>query len=59
MENERGDLAFSILNLAYAQNKKERAQRSLLEYGKGISPPFTFCVDISLSANASVDLTEL
>ena len=33
MENERGDLA-------YAQNKKERAQRSLLEYSKGISPPF-------------------
>ena len=42
MENERGDLAFSILNLAYAQNKKERAQRSLLEYSKEISPPFYF-----------------
>lgn len=40
MENERGDLTFSILNLAYAQNKKERAQRSLLEYSRGISPPF-------------------
>lgn len=31
---------FSILHLAYAQNKKERAQRSLLIYSKGISPPF-------------------